>query len=325
MAALRALGLDEAAAAYLRNPDWHAVDSDLAWLNGGSDRHLLLLDDARYPPHLKQIHDPPPLVFAYGDPEVLAKPQVAMVGSRNPSPPGERTAFEFAEALSRAGLAVTSGLALGIDAASHRGALAAGGTTIAVAGTGPDRVYPARHRDLAHQIVGKGAVISEFPPGTPVLRGNFPRRNRIISGLSLGVLVVEAAAQSGSLITARLALEQGREVFAIPGSIHNPLAKGCNALIRQGAKLVETVADILEELGGGWTNAAPVAERQEDGLTLSADHLRLLKWVAYEPTSVDTLVAASGETPEAVASMLLLLELEGRVASSAGGFYHRLN
>lgn len=321
--ALRGLGLSDAAVAYIRQPNWQVVDADLDWL-AGEGCHVLTLDDTIYPAQLKQIHDPPPILFVRGDPTVLSLPQLAIVGSRNPSPPGEQIALNFAAALSRAGLTITSGMALGIDAASHRGALAGGGITVAVAGTGLDRVYPARHRQLAHDIAVQGALVSELPLGTPVLPSHFPRRNRIISGLSRGVLVVEAAAQSGSLITARLGVEQGREVFAIPGSINNPLAKGCNALIRQGAKLVETVADVLEELFGGAVSDLSAAQPVTTILEPSEEHLHLLKFVAYEPTTVDTLVAASGETPEAVASTLLLLELAGHVASAAGGCYYRL-
>jgi len=225
-------------------------------------RHILTLHDPAYPALLKEIADPPPLLFVRGDPAVLSRPQLGIVGSRNPTPGGRSLAEDFARSLSRCGLVVTSGMALGIDAAGHRGALRGGGTTLAVAGTGPDRIYPARHRDLARAIVEQGAIISEFAPGTPALPSNFPRRNRIISGLSLGVLVVEAACRSGSLITARLAAEQGREVFALPGSIHNPLARGCHHLIRQGAKLVEDIEDIVEELG---PLAAVISHRSGDG------------------------------------------------------------
>lgn len=322
-ACLQAAGLSEAVAAAVQKPEWVAADACLDWL-AGDGCHAVTLCEEIYPPLLKQIHDPPPVLFVRGDPAALSLPQLAVVGSRNPSPPGERTAREFAAALCREGLAITSGLALGIDAAGHGGALAGGGVTVAVLGTGPDRVYPARHRQLARDIVQSGALVSELPPGTPMSPGHFPRRNRIISGLSLGVLVVEAAAQSGSLITARLALEQGREVFAMPGSIHNPLAKGCNALIRQGAKLVETVADVLEELGGRARRAEPLEMPAVAGFQPTEEHLGLLKYVAYEPTSVDTLVALSGETPDAVASTLLMLELSGHIASAAGGGYYRL-
>ena len=244
---MSALGLKPPSVEVIRHPDWTIIDNDLAWLSQNNN-YAITFNEANYPYQLKEIADPPPILFVRGNPDLLAAPQIAIVGSRNPSASGEETAFNFAKTLSQHGFTITSGLALGIDAASHRGALSAKGYTIAVAGTGLDRVYPARHKDLATEIVNTGAIISEFPPGTTAKANHFPRRNRIISGLCQGLLVVEAAKQSGSLITARMALEQNREVFAIPGSIHNPLARGCNALIRQGAKLVETTQDILEEL-----------------------------------------------------------------------------
>ena len=240
-------GIPERLRQLLKHPDWQAADQDMNWL-AQPDNHLLPVTDPRYPAQLKTIPDPPTALFVHGDPDMLSTPQIAMVGSRNPSSGGARTAHDFARHFAACGLAVTSGLAMGIDAACHQGALAANGITIAVTGTGLDRVYPASNRELAHQIVGRGALVSEFPPGTPPRPGHFPRRNRIIAGLSLGTLVVEAALKSGSLITAQQALEQSREVFAIPGSIHNPLARGCHLLIRQGAKLVETANDVLEEL-----------------------------------------------------------------------------
>ncbi len=316
--------LDEAAREWLRRNDWPEVEADLEWLEGPGN-HLLTLDDPRYPGLLREIPDPPPLLFVHGDPGLLAWPQLAMVGSRNPSAGGTATAAEFAEHLCGAGLAITSGLALGIDAASHEGALRAGGPTLAVTGTGLDRVYPARHRELAHRIAERGALVSEFPPGTPPRAENFPRRNRIISGLSLGTLVVEAAVKSGSLITARLAAEQGREVFAIPGSIHNPLARGCHRLIRQGAKLVETAGDILEELGALAAASAERATPEDEPLPLAPDpeHQALLDLMGHDPVSVDELVERSGLTPEAVSSMLLILELDDRVAAAAGGRYVR--
>ncbi len=323
----RALPLPPAGRAFLAAPDWSAVETTLRWAEGAS-RRILTLHDPAYPPLLKEIADPPPLLFVHGDPTLLARPQLAIVGSRNPSAGGRGLAEDFAHALGRAGLVVTSGMALGIDAASHHGALRAGGATIAVAGTGPDRIYPARHRDLARAIVAQGAIISEFPPGTPALPGNFPRRNRIISGLSLGVLVVEAACKSGSLITARLAVEQGREVFALPGSIHNPLARGCHHLIRQGAKLVEEIGDIIEELGplAAVTEYGSVgAEREDkDPDTLPADQQQLLASLGFEPVSIDTLVVRSGLTADVVSSMLLNMELQGRVTSS-GGRYCRVD
>lgn len=316
-----------ALAAYLRKPDWAAVEKDLAWgeLPGN---HILALHDPAYPAQLREIADPPPLLFVHGNPAVLTTPQLALVGSRNPSAAGRDLAHDFARHLCGAGLTVTSGLALGIDAASHQGALDGEGLTIAVTGTGLDRVYPARHRDLAHRIAQRGALVSEFVPGTPPLAEHFPRRNRIISGLSLGTLVVEAALASGSLITARLAAEQGREVFAIPSSIHNPLARGCHALIRSGAKLVENVQDILEELGPmvsdmPYNAVSCSGENSVIGLDLDDNSLKLLDCVDFAPTSIDTLVERSGLTPEQVSSMLLVLELHNIVESASGGCYTR--
>ncbi len=311
--------------AWLRAPDPAAIAADLAWLEA-PDHHLLTLTDPRYPELLARIADPPPLLFVHGDPDLLCGVQLAMVGSRNPTPSGRRTARDFARHLAGAGIVITSGLASGIDAAAHQGALEVNGRTVAVAGTGLDRVYPAAHRELAHRIAASGALVSEYPPGTPPARGNFPRRNRIISGLTLGSLVVEAAAQSGSLITARLAAEQGREVFAIPGSIHNPLARGCHGLIRQGAKLVETAADIVEELGPllGHLDQPPPAPLPRQGppkQEWDADYQRLLGALGHDPEPVDVLIARSGLTAEAVSSMLLLLELEGYVDASAGNRY----
>jgi len=234
--------------AVLAGPDARHVANELAWL-AHDHAHLVTIGDINYPSLLREISDPPPLLYVRGDPMMLSRPQIAMTGSRNPTPAGCENARAFAAALCEAGLVVTSGLALGIDACAHRAVLAACGQTVAVVGTGLDRVYPSQHLSLAHEIARDGALVSEFPLGSAPRREHFPRRNRVISGLSLGVLVVEAALQSGSLITARLSAEQGREVFAIPGSIHSPLARGCHALIRQGAKLVENAADILEELG----------------------------------------------------------------------------
>jgi DNA processing protein len=326
---LEACGLGRAEIlAALRQPDWSRIDADLAWL-AMPGHHLVTLADPAYPPLLREAADAPPLLFVLGDPELLSQPQLAIVGSRNPTPGGRQTAREFAQHLASAGLTITSGLAEGIDAAAHEGALASGGPggTVAVLGTGPDRVYPAKHRDLAHRIAASGALASEFPPGVAAQREHFPRRNRIISGLSLGTLVVEAALHSGSLITARQAMEQGREVFAIPGSIHNPLARGCHALLRQGAKLVETAQDILEELGSLLSvalTALPHVGGAEAAGTLDAEHRQLLAAMAYDPMAVDDLVAVTGLRAEAIASMLLLLELEGHVSSVAGGRYCRV-
>jgi DNA processing protein len=313
---------------YLQIPDWEAVKTDLTWAEQ-EHNHILTLGDRHFPALLKEIADPPPLLFVHGDPALLNQPQLAIVGSRNPSKTGKELAFEFSKYLAGTGLIITSGLALGIDGASHEGALEGGGKTIAVAGTGLDRVYPARHRDLAHRIVEHGALVSEFPPGTPADAKNFPRRNRIISGMSLGTLVVEATLKSGSLITAHLATEQGREVFAIPGSIYNPLARGCHALIRQGAKLVETAEDILEELGPLWhTQAQEVAildtESGESSDKLDVNYRKVMDNLGFDPSPVDLIVERSGLTADAVSSILLVLELQGKVASS-GGCYYRIH
>ncbi|MGH8561041.1 MAG: DNA-processing protein DprA [Nevskiales bacterium] len=324
-------GLGTAAQQALATPDEARLATDLDWLSQPG-HYLIAWDDPRYPPRLKQTDGAPLLLFVVGDPEVLALPQLAIVGSRNPTPVGLENAQAFAENLARAGLIITSGLALGIDGAAHRAALNSQGLTLAVCGTGLDRVYPARHRELAHNIAQHGALVSEFPPGTPALAGNFPRRNRLISGLSLGVLVVEAALQSGSLITARLAGAQGREVFAIPGSIHNPLARGCHRLLREGAKLVESAQDILEEIGPLLGNRIPpiAGERgmrhtgsSVDTEERDADYVRLLEAMGYEPARVDQLVERTGFAADAVASMLLILEIQNEVALAPGGAYQR--
>lgn len=305
---------------WLKKPDWSKVETDLNWLNSSPEHHIISLHDQRYPQRLKQIDSAPPVLFAIGNSELLNTNQLGIVGSRNPSASGKENSFHFAQSLSQAGLTITSGMALGIDAAAHKGALASSGKTIAVTGTGLDRVYPARHRQLAHEIAANGAIISEFPIGTPPLPDHFPRRNRIISGLSLGILVVEAAPKSGSLISARLANEQGLEVFAIPGSIHNPLARGCHQLIRQGAKLVETTTDILEELGVQLsTTTAQTNPEVETGL--DANSLKLLSIIGHDPCSIDTLIERSQLSAEQISSILLVLELRGMVSSLAGGLY----
>lgn len=298
--------------------------NELAWLQNAPDRHVLLLDQPGYPPQLAQIPDPPLALLIEGDAGLLSAPQIAIVGSRNASPAGRETAFAMAAALSGCGLLVTSGLAEGVDGAAHRGALAGNSPTLAVLGTGPDRVYPRQHQALAGEIRQRGALLSEQPVGMPPRSFNFPRRNRIISGLSLGVLVVEAGPQSGSLITARLAAEQGREVFAIPGGIHNPLARGCHALIREGAKLVETVSDILEELppvgrGLNPASASPLASGPSD---LAANPI--LANLGDSPVSLDLLVARTGLTVAEVSTMLLTLQLDGLVTSLPGGLFGRL-
>lgn len=321
------LGLAETTLDYLNAPAWQTVEQDLRWLEQPGN-HLLGLDDPLYPPLLRLIPQPPPLLFVHGDPQCLGTRQLAIVGTRNPTPAGRETARHFASHLAGSGLAITSGLALGVDAEAHRGALLGQGVTVAVMGTGPDRIYPSAHRELAHAIAERGALVSELPPGTMALAEHFPRRNRIISGLALGTLVVEASLHSGSLITARLATEQGREVFAIPGSIHNTMAKGCHNLIRQGAKLVETAMDILEELGplavAAATATLPAAIAAPTP-ELDEDYRRLLEQLGQEPVSVDGLMERCGLTAEAVSSMLLILELQGLVAATPGGLYSRLN
>lgn len=320
--ALSALGLPDRIIHGLRHPDWSRIAADLAWLEQ-THSHVITIQHPLYPALLKQIADPPPLLFVRGNPALLSLPQLAIVGSRNPSKQGTQTAFDFAKNLSYCGLGITSGLALGIDAASHQGALAARGVTIAVTGTGLDRIYPAKHKDLAIDIVQTGAMISEFPPDTVAKANHFPRRNRIISGLCQGLLVVEAAKESGSLITARLALEQNREVFAIPGSIHNPLARGCNALIREGAKLVETTHDILEELNYSIQQDVPTATVGIES-TLDLEQQTLLNLVQFSPTSVDYLVELTGKSADILSSGLLILELQGYLAATAGGCYTRI-
>ncbi|WP_374086672.1 DNA-processing protein DprA [Methylomicrobium lacus] len=319
---LASLGLKPDAIEAIRNPDWPLIESDLAW-SRQPDQHILTLADPLYPEQLKQIADPPPLLFVRGHPDLLSRPQIAIVGSRNPSSLGSETAFEFAKALSAHGFVISSGLALGIDAAGHEGALHGQGLTVAVVGTGPDRIYPAKNKNLASQIIKQGAIVTELPPGTPALAHHFPRRNRIISGLCRGLLVVEAAKDSGSLITARLALEQNREVFAIPGSIHNPLARGCNALIREGAKLVETVQDILEELHQYYQQDRNYTPAPEQSM-LDLEQQTLLNLVMYDPTSIDDLVEKTGKSVETIASMLLILELNGYISAVAGGCYTRI-
>ena len=324
--ALASSALPAATRQALLSPDERAIDGDLAWADQSGHR-ILSLTSPDYPLLLREIPDPPALLFLNGDHARLQTPQLAIVGSRNPSPGGLDNAHQFAGHLAGVGLTITSGLALGIDAASHRGALDNHGPTLAVMGTGPDRIYPARHRDLAQEIVESGGVVlTEFPTGTQPRPENFPRRNRIISGLSLGTLVVEAAPRSGSLTTARHAIDQGREVFAIPGSIHNPMARGCHALIRQGAKLVESAQDVLEEIGAiaASFDAAPQSSGNEtDPGHLSADHRQLLDHMGFDAVSVDQLTARSGLTAGAVSSMLLILELQGRIKSQAGGRYVR--
>ncbi len=320
---LKSLRLHERSIAYIRAPDWQQIDEDLKWAEQ-AENTILTLRDKQYPTLLSNISDPPPVLFVKGTVALLSQPQVAIVGSRNPSESGLQTASEFAYCLSHSDLIITSGMALGIDAASHQGCLRANGATIAVMGTGLDRVYPASHQTLAHSIVAQGALVSEFPLGTPAKAGHFPKRNRIISGLSMGLLVVEAAMQSGSLISARSALEQGREVFAIPGSIHNPLARGCNALIKEGAKLVETSDDILQEIGHFMGIFKTQHHLKEERPELEPTQEKLLNCIDYAPTSIDTLVEKMSINVEVISSLLLILELQGYISSVAGGCYIRI-
>ena len=342
---LRQLGSEKLSLTVRQEPSTLAsqLQTTVDWLVAGDDRHLVTLGDAGYPPSLLNIEDPPLMLYMLGwqvkrglcAMEKIAS-NIAIVGSRNPTPQGEANARQFARAFGDAGLRVVSGLALGIDGAAHDGALLAshspgGCATIAVVGTGLDRVYPKKHLALAHRIAQQGMIISEFPLGTPPLMSNFPRRNRIISGLSQGVLVVEAALKSGSLITARLAAEQGKEVFAIPGSIHSPQSRGCHALIKQGAKLVETAQDVFEELrmvphqGTGHTlqhHALP-----DDSLVQANDSMAghaLLMALGFDVTSLDALQARTGMATAQLQGQLLELELEGHVARLPGGLFQRV-
>jgi DNA processing protein len=297
------------------------IDKTLAWaaLDGN---HLLTLADAAYPRLLLEIPDPPLLLYAKGRVALLNQPSLAIVGSRNASAQGAVHARQFAQALSAAGLTVISGLALGIDTAAHEGALLDGGSTVAVIGTGPDIVYPARNHALAHRLAEQGCIVSEYALGTPALPANFPRRNRIISGLARGTLVVEAAAQSGSLITARLAAEQGRDVYAIPGSIQSPLSRGCHELIRQGARLVETAHDILSDFHGLQSNISAPAKSASLPASDYPDN-DLLKIIGYDPVSLNVLAARAGLDTATINAQLLTLELDGQVEMMTGGMVRR--
>lgn len=337
------LGLSAITQNYLRKPNWAQADIELEWA-GRSNHHLIPYDNEQYPELLKEISDAPCLLYVKGNPECLSDLQLAIVGSRNPTAGGRQTAFDFARYLARSGLTITSGLAIGIDEAAHQGALTVKSATVAVLGTGMDQIYPTKNQPLADQIAESGALVSEFPLGTKALPHNFPRRNRIVSGLSLGCLVVEAAVRSGSLITARHALDQGREVFAIPGSIHNPLSRGCHRLIRDGAKLVETAQDIIVELGVLMQAALYPANRQssdkktitvpsgqfkktnysldlDHGYELDNGYKVLLDMIAFDPVTPDSLIQKSGFTAQKVSSMLLMLELKGYITANPGGTY----
>lgn len=322
--------------AWIEQPDAALLAADLAWL-AAPQHHLLRYTDEDFPPQLEAVPQPPAALFVAGDPAVLLGPQIAIVGSRSATAQGLATARDFARTLGHAGLTITSGLADGIDGAAHAAALDADVPTVAVVGTGADVVYPRRHRELAGRIVDRGAIVSEFPLGTEARPGHFPRRNRLIAGLALGTLVIEAGLDSGSLITARLAAEIGKEVFALPGSIHNPLAKGCHRLIREGARLVETAGEVIDALAPGaqalgaelrarlagpavTTSVPPaVAAHEQD-----PDYAKLFSVMGDAPASLDELAARTGLTAAALSSMLLLLELEGAVAATANGRWQRL-
>jgi DNA processing protein len=337
---LRRFGLPEAIlslpraelAAYASPAAIQAVDSDsvkvavsaaVEWLRDPRHFAITLADD-RYPRALLEITDPPAVLYVAGRPELLQSPSLAVVGSRNASAQGEANAANFSRVFSEAGLTIVSGLALGIDAAAHRGGLRGPGSTVAVLGTGIDVIYPRRNAELAAEIAEKGALVSEFPLGTPPAAYNFPRRNRLISGLSRGCLVVEAALASGSLITARAAADQGRDVFAIPGSIHSPLHKGCHSLIKVGAKLVESAEDVLAELSGLHASARSSAARGPGNESAEAGDSGLLLHMGHDPVDVDSLCSLAGLSPEQVSGELLRLELDGEVTALPGGLYQRL-
>ncbi len=325
---LRKAGIASTSASAIASHDEALLQRELQWLQDDG-HHIVTVADTAYPELFRRIDEPPLLLYISGDPDVLVLPSLAIVGSRNPTVGGTRNAHDFAEHLGSAGFCIVSGLAQGIDAAAHQGALDGGGATIAFLGHGIDRIYPADHQDLARAIAAHGALVSEFPIGEHPKRQHFPQRNRLISGISLGTIVIEAARRSGSLITARLAGEQGREVFALPGSIHNPLARGCHELIRQGAKLVETADDIVSELapltGHVLQNAADSTAKHEPPANEDDEYQALTNFLGHDPIHVDELVRQSGLTIDEVSSMLLILELEGKVEKLAGGHYSVLS
>jgi DNA processing protein len=336
-AAYARAGLPAAAGEFLSGVHAAPTAAERAWLDD-PHHHIVPFTDPHYPALLRTAQRHPLALYVAGNPGVLNDPQLAIVGSRNPSPQGSATSQEFAEYLAARGLAITSGLAVGIDSAAHRGALKAQGVTLAVLGSGADVIYPPANRSLAHEIRQAGALVSTFPLGAPPAREHFPQRNALIAGLRLGTLVVEAARRSGSLITARLASDFGRELFAIPGSIHNPLSRGCHELIRQGAKLTETAHDILSELNFSafFAHVQTAAGAAASGSVLDApggsfpasgmdkEHKILLDALGFDPADLDVLVVRTGFKPEAVSSMMLILELEGHVQAAPGGRYSRV-
>ena len=333
-----ASSLDAEAKAWLDQPDEVRLAADLAWLAEPGHR-LLRCTEADFPPQLETIPQPPVALFVDGDASFLLHPQVAIVGARSASAAGKANARAFARSLALAGFVVTSGLADGIDGAAHEATLDATRPTVAVIGTGPDLVYPRKHRELSARVATQGALVSEFPPGMTARADHFPRRNRIIAGLSLGTLIIEAGLQSGSLITARLAGEQGREVFAVPGSIHNPLARGCHRLIREGARLVESASEIIESLApAARALGAELTQRLEQSATVpkaghrsasgswrdDPEYQRLLDMLGHDPAALDELATRTGQSAAVLSSMLLMLELEGCVEGLPGGRYQRL-
>lgn len=322
-------GISGAARSFLSSGAATPRVAERRWLDG-AHHHLVPLTDPRYPKLLRLLPDRPLALYVSGNVDALADPQIAIVGSRCPTPQGRDIAFDFAQYLALRGLGITSGVAEGIDTCAHRGALRAQAITLGVLGTGMDIIYPRSNRQLCMEIEHRGALISEFPLGTPPRRGNFPQRNRIIAGVSLGTLVVEAARRSGSLITARLANDLGREVFAVPGSIHNPLSRGCHEIIKSGGKLVETADDILTELNfsaffsNDFSASDGRSERPAHAAGMDKDHKILLDALGFDPVDLDKLVVRTGFKPEAVSSMMLILELEGHVQAAPGGRYSRV-
>jgi len=333
-------GLSETAANAIARPDQAAIDTGLQWL-AQPDHHLLCWDCDDYPALLRRIDSPPAALFVDGDPGCLWQPQIAVIGSRNPTAGGLDHARDFAATLARQGMTITSGLASGIDTAAHAAAMDTGAMTIAVNGTGLDIVYPASSRPVAQRIRSQGAMISELPLGSPPKRRHFPSRNRIISGLSLAVLVIEAGLNSGTLITARKAAEQGRDVFALPGSLHNPMAKGCHRLIREGARLIETTADIMQELGplaaelhmeirqrldraDNLEGTAEKSEKYPKNLLDDSDYSAIWAVLGYDPKPVDTIIEQSSLSAREVSSMLLMMELKGLVRKHENGRFSRV-
>jgi len=314
---LQAYGLKEAQITALLKPDLKLIESNLSWLDNSPENQIICYDSPHYPPLLKEISNPPLLLYLQGNISLLSTPQIAIVGSRSCTPYGQEKAYQFAQQLSAAGFTITSGLAIGIDGFAHQGTIDKQGETIAILGTGLDNVYPKRHLKLARQIKENGLLVSEFWPNAAAFPSNFPRRNRIISGLSLGVLVIEASIRSGSLITARYALEQNRDVFALPGSIDNTEACGCHQLIQQGAKLVMNAQDIYDEFSH-LSLAACSADQQ--ATTLATPPHPLLKYIDFHLTTLEQLLDRSGFDVASLQNQLIELEITGRITVTAQGY-----